>query len=663
MAVGLLVMIVKCYRKVEQGQALVRNGYGGTKVTFSGIFVIPIIHKAEYMDISLKRIEIDRNGKEGLICQDNLRADIKVAFFVRVNKTPQDVLRVAQSVGCKLASNEKAIVALFDAKFSEALKTVGKQFDFEGLYNSREQFKEEILKIIGTDLNGFVLDDAAIDYLEQTSLDLLNENNILDSQGIRKIIELTAKQKIMSNKSVNEKEKTIKQQDVEAKEAILELERQQAEKEERQKREIAAITAREEAETAKVQEEERLKSERARIATEEEVMVAEENKNRQIVVAQKNKERTEAIETERVEKDRLVEVNERERVVAIAEIEKEKNIETEKKNMQTVIRERVVVERAVVEEQEKIKDVEAFANEEREKKVAITKAEARAEEEFVKQIKEAEASKKAAELQVEEKTHVELKSAEVSRDSAELNSQKLLIEAEAKKKAAEMDSDALTAMANAETAQAAATGMAEVKVMDAKADAIEKQGAAEARVMELKFSSEAKGIEEKANAMKLLDGVGREHEEFKLKLNMDKEIEIANIETQKEIADNQATILAEALKNTRFDIVGGEPAVFEKIISAITYGKVVDRFAKNSELITDIKDNLLGMDLSSFQEQLKGLISNIPSDLLHKLNVEEGLNKLLESTTDDSKRKDLYKIMAVADGLGILKKKLKQFIN
>jgi uncharacterized membrane protein YqiK len=36
---------------------------------------------------------------------DNMRADIKVAFFVRVNQTSQDVLKVAQAVGCERASS------------------------------------------------------------------------------------------------------------------------------------------------------------------------------------------------------------------------------------------------------------------------------------------------------------------------------------------------------------------------------------------------------------------------------------------------------------------------------------------------------------------------------------------------------------------------------
>ena len=93
--IGVLFSILTCFRKVEQGRTIVRTGLRGTKVSFSGLTVFPIIDRAEYMDISVKRVEIDRQAKNGLICQDNMRADIKVAFFVRVNKTPEDVLKVA----------------------------------------------------------------------------------------------------------------------------------------------------------------------------------------------------------------------------------------------------------------------------------------------------------------------------------------------------------------------------------------------------------------------------------------------------------------------------------------------------------------------------------------------------------------------------------------
>ena len=62
-------------------------------MTFTGALVMPVVHKAELMDISVKRIEIARPGKEGLICRDNIRADIDVSFYVRVNKTNEEVSR------------------------------------------------------------------------------------------------------------------------------------------------------------------------------------------------------------------------------------------------------------------------------------------------------------------------------------------------------------------------------------------------------------------------------------------------------------------------------------------------------------------------------------------------------------------------------------------
>src|SRR5438128_763218 len=123
LVLGVFAMLARFYRMVDQGKALIVNSTSGQKVTFTGAVVLPIINKAEVMDISVKTIEIDRRGKEGLICKDNIRADIKVTFFVRVNKTVEDVLRVAQSLGCVRASDQQTMDVLFAAKFAEALKS------------------------------------------------------------------------------------------------------------------------------------------------------------------------------------------------------------------------------------------------------------------------------------------------------------------------------------------------------------------------------------------------------------------------------------------------------------------------------------------------------------------------------------------------------------
>ncbi len=107
---GLAGLFKAFYYKVEQGTALIVNDMSATpKVHFTGALVYPIIYKKELMKISLITLEVDRRGKDGLICLDNMRADIAVAFYLRVNETPTDVLKVAKSIGAARASDKEAV--------------------------------------------------------------------------------------------------------------------------------------------------------------------------------------------------------------------------------------------------------------------------------------------------------------------------------------------------------------------------------------------------------------------------------------------------------------------------------------------------------------------------------------------------------------------------
>lgn len=688
---GVLVMVSKFYRKVEQGQALIRNGWRGTRISFGGQLVIPILHRVEVMDISVKRVMLERTAKDGLICKDNLRADIKVAFFVRVNDTVEDVTHVAKTIGVERASDRNAIVQLFDPKFSEALKTVGKKFEFVDLYQERAQFKDEILQVIGTDLNGYILDDCAIDYLEQTDIHNLSADNILDSEGIKKITELTAQQKILANQIDRDREKTIKRQDVEAEEAVLELDRQLEESKERQKREVSSIAAREQAETFKVQQEERLKAESARIQTEEELNVAEENKNRQVIVASKNKERTDKVESERIEKDRMLEVIERERVVELTKIEKDRAVEVERKNIQDVIRDRVMVEKAVVEEEEKIKDTKAFAEAERTRQVAVVSAQTEAEEERVKEVAKAQADKESAALKAEQ--HVI--EAEAARKASDKNAEarKVLAEAqaaedatigiaeaqvqEAKAQATQMEGEAqakviemkANAEANGMTAKAVALekeGSAEAAVIQkkaeaeargeaARAEALERVGSAEANNLLKKYKADADGIREKAEAMKNFDDAGRDHEEFKLRLQTHLETVLADLGTRKEIAAAQAEIIAKGLEAADIEIIGGDNAFFDKLAGAVAQGRAVDRMVHNSTVLTDVKDTFFNGDPEYFKQQLRGFIDKfgISSEDLKNLSVAALISRMMNQTEDEGTKGMLGQILTYAQSMGL----------
>ncbi|SDA63522.1 Uncharacterized membrane protein YqiK, contains Band7/PHB/SPFH domain [Pseudomonas sp. NFPP33] len=643
--IALIALFKAFYIKVPQGTALIVNDMSSTpKVHFTGSLVYPVIHLKEFMKISLITLEVDRRAKDGLICRDNMRADITVAFYLRVNETQEDVLKVAKAIGVERASDRAAVNELFNAKFSEALKTVGKQFDFVQLFENRQEFRDRIVEVIGNDLNGYVLEDVAIDYLEQTAKHSLDPSNILDAEGIRKITELTAAQNVITNELERNEELAIKKKNVETREATLSLERQQADAEARQKREIETIRAREEAETLKVREEERLKAEQARIQTQQELDIRAENHQREVEVAQQNRQRAVVIEVEKVTRAKDLEVVAREREVELQRIEKEKALEEERKNIAGVIRERVAVEKTVAQEEERIKEVREVSEAERLKQVTVLNAQAEAEQELVRQVKQAEADEtrskhKAVEINNLAQAELEAaaKSAEAKKKLAEgieaeraapglADARVREVTAAAKEKEglaeARVQAERLIAEAKGEQekglaqarvieAQAAAKekdGLADAKVLEeklgaqargeeqlgtAKAKATQDLGMAEAQVLLERLNAEAEGLGKKFGALDALSDNARAHEEFRMQLEKSFEEAMAAIAANKEIAKDQAEVLATALAKAKIEIVGGEGDFFNSFAKSLSVGKAIEGVVGKSPVVQDVLARLL----------------------------------------------------------------------
>lgn len=605
--IGVFTLLARFYRQVDQGKALIVNTLKAEPlVTFTGAVVYPIIHRAEVMDISVKTIEIDRRGKEGLICKDNIRADIKVTFFVRVNKTQEDVLKVAQSIGCVRASDQVTIEGLFEAKFAEALKTVGKRLNFEDLYKERDHFKDAIIEVIGKDLNGFVMDDCAIDYLEQTPIDALDKDNIMDAEGIRRITDLTVIQNVKTNE-LRQKERMEKgAQDLLADEALFRFEQKRSEAETAKNKEIAVAKSQRENEAARIANEEHKRTVMAAEKNAEETQVAQQQRERAVLVAMKNKEREVAVEAERVARAQQLEAANRESDVVAQKITREVEIERQRREIADAVRARITVDKTVAEEEERIKDVRLLAEANRNREAAKIGAEAEAAQHLVKQVKAAEAAE------------------EVARS----NARQKLIQAEAELEAADRVSRAKVRLAEGRQAEAAADGLAEVRVREANAAAVERQGLVDANVMKEKMSAEAQGAElqgiaaakvreaearaielqghaeassvrarmsaeadgiaQKAEAMKALDAVSRDHEEFRLRLEQSKVIALESIRAKKDVAGVQAEVLRAAFEHAKINIVGGDGAFFERFMSAVTVGQSIDTAIDQSDTLKSL---------------------------------------------------------------------------
>lgn len=749
-----LISLVFCIKKVTPGKVGVRVGMslwppskGRYILSDTTIFRIPLVTKYEEMDVSVKRLEIERKGKDGLICNDNIRADIVVAFYMRVNfpavdyrdsegntvnadsnegraimdaaQTAKDsirfkeVKRVAQSVTCERASDPIKLQELFEAKFSEALKTAGKEMEFRDLYTHRQEFRKKILDVIGHDLDGYLLTDVAIDYLEQTPLSQHDATNVLDAEGIQKITKETATAAEFTNDRKAQKEQKINQQDrdkeleiekknIDTEVAKRELARENEQHLAAQTRMVEETKAEEAAVTEKSVQASRKESENARLATEEDVEVRTVQKDRSVQEARVNLDKDLLrLEEEKKQSGQQAEVD-RERRIGLATQEKEAviiaaafDVAESKAGLESKDKE-------VTTQRQQRLDVEADMSAERARRVLNIEAEARAEADQKRDLIAAQADYDVRQKKADALKYEEVTKAESDRLEAEQTAEQIQITADAESKASEKRNHAMQQEAEGTAAMQAAAGYAEANVMKAKAEAktvdaeaekaqglaeaaviqaqgqasgtakaaegegeakgiaakgtaegvaIESKGVAEGKSVEAIRLAEAQGAEkmglaealaktEMAKAIEIFNKASQDHEEFRLQLDKDKDVELADINIKKDIADAQARVMGEALKSANIDLVGGEQDFFNRVVSSVSQGKVVDRLVDNSQTITDVKNTFFNGDPDHLKNKLTGWIktSGLKSEDVKNLTISALLASLVSKTEDNSLR-------------------------
>jgi len=222
-------------------------------------------------------------------------------------------------------------------------------------------------------------------------------------------------------------------------------------------------------------------------------------------------------------------------------------------------------------------------------------------------------------------------------------------------------------LANASSIEA--KGQADANSVEAKgradANSIEAKGAADAKSIEAKGLADAKGLEEKAKAMSKLDGPGKEHEEFKLRLAKEKEIELAEIGIQESVAEAQAMVLSEAMKSAKIDIVGGDNNFFTEMMQAVTQGKRIDKMVNNSSVLSELKDSLLGNGDGPLAQNLQALVkrSGIGSEEIRNLSLTALLLQLQQRLSDDKNSSVIQKLLSTVQQLGVGNENAMKYLN
>ncbi|NUP01382.1 MAG: flotillin family protein, partial [Nonomuraea sp.] len=324
--------------------------------------------------------------------------------------------------------------------------------------------------------------------------------------------------------------------------------------------------------------------------------------------------------------------------------------------------------KTVAEQEESIKRLRVVEEAERTRQQVIIAAEAEAQENLVKDIKAAEAAEAASKFKARE----------------------ALVLAESRQQAAELEARAKIRLAEGIQAETAASGLAEVQVKERDADAIEKVGRAEAlalgeklrveaegaKAMALiegdrlkaqaegeqamamagataigeKLKAEAEGLTQKAAAMAALDEASRGHEEYRLRLEADKEIRLKHIDVTRQVAESQATVLAAGLAKANIDIVGGDTMFFDKVVGSITTGKAVDGFMNHSQVAGALAAPYLN-GTASLASDLATVVGGVRTEDIKNLTVSALLLRLIQDGGPQSSA--LGELLETARRLGV----------
>ena len=240
--------------------------------------------------------------------------------------------------------------------------------------------------------------------------------------------------------------------------------------------------------------------------------------------------------------------------------------------------------------------------------------------------------------------------------------------AEADGKKAEAEAIRMTGHAEAESIQAKRTAeaqgesamaeaikqklLAEAAGAEAQAKVIETRGLAEARAVEEKMRAEAKGLQEKLEAMKAMEGTAREHEEFRIGLEHQEKIAMASLQVQTTVATEQAKVLAEAFGKANIQIMGGDGQFFDRFVQAASVGNAIDGLLGNSKALSGALSPYTSGE-RSLTDGVKDVIEAVTPTGAAGVAATAVLAKMLADATSDEEKSRLEMLLAKAKELGL----------
>ena len=401
------------YRHSSKDLSFVRTGFGGEKVVMGGgALVLPIVHDITEVSMNTLRIEVRRAGEKSLITRNRMRIEVIVEFFIRVVPTAASVAAAARTLGSRTLDPE-SLRDLVQGRFVDAMGAVGATMTMEEIHENRGEYIRGVKSLVADSLtaNGLELEAVSLTNLDQTDINLFNPSNAFDAEGMTRLTEEIETRKKKRNDIEQDTAIAIRAKNLEAEKRALMIEKESEYARLEQEREVAVRRAQQRSEVALEKAERERDTEEGQIRSKEAVDRA--RIKHELAIEAENILRGQETERLEIQRRRAVEIEEQNRVIAIAINEAEnrthltEEIEIRRRRRNDIEQEAQVAIRAKnLEAELRALDIHKegeYARLAQEREVEMRRAQQRAEVEFEKTQREREIE----EAQIQAKEAVE----------------------------------------------------------------------------------------------------------------------------------------------------------------------------------------------------------------------------------------------------------------